>query len=190
MARWVLLAMSIGACGGQRNPSTEPPVAPPPTAPPVVAVAPPPAEDAGAPASDAGAPPPPPAAGSDAGVQTFSSDDLSPPVRALGAIARTNPSNPFEAGKRHVILLRAPPLPEHCNIAGGDPDYIMSSCTYEPHTCSSANFSVIAGRAKSYRVRLEVLSAPDKKGARGKLRIVEADNMNVLGGEIDVLVCD
>jgi hypothetical protein len=191
MSRWASLAIVLSACGASSGPGAEP-VSPPKPQPPAVTVAPPEhTGDAGL--AEPGAAPAPPepetAPRADSGVTTYSSNDLSPPVRALGAIARHNPFTPGNAA-RHVVLLRVAPKSEHCAITDSDPDYVMAGCTYKPGACTSAIFTVNKEKATSYKVRIEVLQAPDKKGARGKLRITESDDVNVLGGEIDVLVCD
>jgi hypothetical protein len=50
--------------------------------------------------------------------------------------------------------------------------------------------SIKAGAVSGYKVKVTVLVAPTAKGLRGRVRIEPDEGSNVLGDEIDVLVCD
>lgn len=53
----------------------------------------------------------------------------------------------------------------------------------------STVLTVKGGQTTHYHARVEVISAPARVGALGKIRLAEGDEYNVGAGDVDVLVC-
>lgn len=113
---------------------------------------------------------------------------LSPrlPVK-FGAVFR-NPANPV-FGAEIVLFRRRVSCADAARADHPERVFTLTADWAVPFSGVSTVVSLKNGQMTSYRAKVEVLSAPPRVGALGKIELEQGEDYNVGGGVVEVLVC-
>jgi hypothetical protein len=114
----------------------------------------------------------------------------SPPfhVQSVVVISSSVPTDDAFGGD--TVMLFESIVPCAAAVAANAPPHVSVTLRWEPKNRTVfSNVSVVGGKVSSHKGSVEVIAAPKKKGAKGKVRIDPLPDGNVDGGVLEAEWC-